>query len=163
MLDTHNKTRLKGNASVYFRKMPIHDVNLIKSINSGHYYQEPQRNLDTKSNQVHFQCWWPLVVQEIKYFLAEKQKLDAENTVEQSEANIDKKRSYIAVATPFHSLECLRNNLANFISDVQAMYIYTIPGKTPFSEIYANVIIDWTLEEETINWYEEINTMEART
>ena len=82
-----------------------------------------------------------------------KQHLGAEDMVDNIDANRSKKRIWIATGVVAFTLDNVCGIFYNFISNGRVMYIFSISMSKPFVVMYINVVIHFTLERNTITWF----------
>ena len=74
-----------------------------------------------------------------------------------NEANRGTKRTHIACAVITVSLHGFKTALANFISDGEAMFVGTTPGRQPFAILFAKDLFDILINEATTTWFDKHN------
>ena len=87
LLDSSNKARPAGDPVIYHRDMEHHCKVMCKSMLMGDYTEIQIADFSAKSVQVTIWCWWPLGQGTIEELVEEKQRLDAEDAVNEIDAN----------------------------------------------------------------------------
>ena len=130
---------------------------MVKSLVMGDIATEPSYNLEAKSGQVSFASWWELNKDVLKGLTNEQQQENAEDAVGENEANRSTKRTHIACAVITVSLHSVKTALANFISNGEAMFVGTTPGRQPFAILFAKELFNIIIDEATTTWFDDHN------
>jgi len=158
LLNSNNKARPPGDQRSFFRDMGLHDEVMLKNFVSGNYAQEVEFDLDKPSGQVGFRHFWALDKRSLLEMAEEKQKRDAEDAVDELDANRGNKRAHCETATLEQmTLDGVRCAFANLLSDGEVQYDCTVLGSEPILIQFGKFVMDWTLELATIKWFQNEN------